>query len=119
MLGHPSVRDLKYLVSSNLTDFPVAIPDVINAHKIFGLILGVARGKTVRQKPEHVTTDYVTFPRYFLALHRFVSLVSDVMFVNKIPFLITISRGIKFFIVEYLSSSTAKELSKRLKSVMK
>ena len=88
LIGHPSERDLKYLASINLTDCPVTIPDVHNAHKIFGPILGRTRGKTVRQKPEHVTTDYVAITRYFLAFHRFVSLVADVMFVKNIPLLI-------------------------------
>ena len=66
-----------------------------------------------------MNTDYVAIPRDFLALHRFVSLVADVMFVNNIPFLITIYRGIKFVTVEYLRSLTDKELSKKLRRVMK
>ena len=41
------------------------------------------------------------------------------MFVNNIPFLITISHRIKFVTVEYLSSCTAKEISKNLKRLMK
>ena len=119
LIGHPSERDIKYLVSINLTDCPVTIKDVNNAHKIFGPILGGARGKTVRQKPEHVTTDYVSVPREFLSLHRFASLVADVTFVNNIHFLITMSHGIKFVTFEYTSYLTAKELSKKLKRVMK
>ena len=119
LIGYPSEIDFKYLVSSNLTDCPVTIPDVNNAHTSFGLILGGTRGNTVRHKTDHVTTYYIAITRDCLALHRFVSLVTDVMFFNNIPFLITISRGIKFVIVEYLSSRTAKELSKNLKRVMK
>ena len=119
LIGHPYERDLKYLVSINLTDFPVTIPDLNNAQKIFGPILGGTSVKTVRHKPEHVTTDYVAIPRGFLAFHRFVSLLADVMFVNNLTFLITLSRGIKFLTVEYISSSTSKELSKNLKIVVK
>ena len=104
---------------SKLTDNHVTILDMNNDHKSFGPILGGTRGKTVSQKPDHLTTDYVAIPRDFLALHRFVSLVEDVMFFNNIPFLITTSRGIKFVTVEYLSSHTAKELSKNLKRVIK
>ena len=47
LIGHTYEIDLKYLVSSNLTDFTVAIPDGNNAHKIFGPILGGTRGDTV------------------------------------------------------------------------
>ena len=110
--------DNNYLVISNLTDNHVTILDMKNDHKSFGPILGGTRGKTVIQKPEHVTTDYVAFPRFFLALHMFASLVADVLFVNSIPFLITMSRDIKYVTFEYLSFHTAKELSKELQIVM-
>ena len=119
LIVHPSERDLKYLVSRNLTDCPVTILDVNNNHKIFGPILGVTRGKAVRQNPEHVTTNYVAIPRDFLTLQRFVSLVAHVMFVHNKTFLTTMFRGIKFVTVEYISARTAKELSKKLNRVMK
>ena len=119
LIGHPSERDLKYLLSSNLTECPVAILYVNNTQTIFGPILCGTRGEIVRQKPEHLTTDYVAISRGGLALHRFVSLVADVVFVNNIHFLITMSSSIKCVTVGYLSSCTAKELSKKLKRVMK
>ena len=107
------------MLSRNITNCPVTIPDVNNANKIFGPILGGTRGKTVRQNTEHVATDYVAIPRDFWEWYRFVSLVADVMFVNNITFLITMSRGIKLVTVEYLSFRTPKELSKNLKIVTK
>ena len=85
---------------SKLTDNHVTILDMNNDHKSFGPILGGTRGKTVIQKPEHVTTDYVAIPRIFLALHMFAFLVADVLFVNSIPLLITMSHGIKCVTVE-------------------
>ena len=39
LIGHPSERDLKYLVISNLGKCPVTTPDVDSAHKSFGPIL--------------------------------------------------------------------------------
>ena len=65
LIGHPSERDLKYLVSINLNDFPVTTPDVNNAKKSFGPILGGTRVKTVRQNLEDVTIDYVAITRDF------------------------------------------------------
>ena len=99
LIVYPYERDIKYLVSSNLTDFPVTIPDINNARKIYGPILCGTKGKTVSQKVDHVMTDYVAIPRDFLALHRFVYLVSDVMFFINITFLITMPCGIKFVTV--------------------
>ena len=54
------------------------------------------RGKTVRQNPDRVVTDHVAIPREFLKLHKFVTIVADVMFVNGTPLLITMSRIIMF-----------------------
>ena len=53
-------------------------------------IAGV-RGKTVWRVPKHVITDYVAIPQDFIMLHIYVTLVADVMFVNSIPFLVTLS----------------------------
>ena len=52
-------------------------------------------------------------------MHKYATLVVDVLFVNNIPFLITISRGIKFVTVEHIPISMAKQLSKNLKIIMK
>ena len=40
------------------------------------------------------------------------------MFVNNVPVLITMYRGIKFVTVEHIPSRTAKQLSKKLKIIM-
>ena len=58
---------------------------------MFGPDLGAVRGKTVRTAPEHVVIEYVAIPRDFLALHWRVTLMADVMFVNNVPFLVTLS----------------------------
>jgi len=118
LLGSPSDRDLKYLVSTQLNDCPITVHDVTRANSIYGPDLKALRGKTVRNAPEHVQPDYVEIPKDFLLLHRSVTLVADVMFVNNVPFLITMSRGIKFITVEHVKSRTAKQLSRSLVRIM-
>ena len=66
-----------------------------------------------------MTTVYVAIPRDFLALHKYVNLVADVMFVNNTTFLTTMSPVIKFMTVEHIPSSKDKQLSKNLKITMK
>jgi hypothetical protein len=44
-------------------------------------------------------------------MHKYVTLVADVMFVNGLPFLVTSSRGISLVTIEYLPSRTAKRLA--------
>ena len=75
------------MVSINRNDCPVTIPDMNNAQKIFGPILGGTGGKTLRQKPYNLTKDCVAIPGFFLVLTSFVSLVTDVMFVKQHTFL--------------------------------
>ena len=72
----------------------------------------------MRQAPSRVRTEYIEVPRDFLLLVKNVTLVADVMFVNKVPFPITMSRKIKFITVEFLSSRRAKQLSYSIKRVL-
>ena len=67
---------------------PHAISDAL---AIFGQTMEGLRGKTTREKPQRVEADFVEIPRDFYVLHKFVTLVGDVMFVNNIPFLLTLS----------------------------
>ena len=51
-------------------------------------------------------------------MQKYVTLASVVMFVNNIPFLITMYRGIIFITVEHVPTRTAKQLSKSLKIII-
>ena len=46
---------------------------------------------TVRGPPIRVDDDYVEVPRDFYELHKFVTLTADVMFINGLPFLVTLA----------------------------
>ena len=86
--------------------------DVTNAHTMLGPNLAGTRGKTVLQKPDRVVMDFISVPNNFLKLHKFVTLVADMIFVNAAPLLVTMPHGIKFFTVEHIPTHTAKQLSK-------
>ena len=62
------------------------VKDVTNARAIFGPYLPGLGGKITRQKPERVDPEYIGIPRDFYELHKFVTLTTDVMFVNGIAF---------------------------------
>ena len=93
--------------------------DLDNARAIFGTYLAGIRGKIVRQKPNRVDTSEIMVPRHFYATHRIVTLTANVMFVNGVPFLVTLSRKIRLFTVEYLLSRTAVQLRNYLAKVIK
>jgi hypothetical protein len=52
-------------------------------------------------------------------MHKYVTLVADVMFINGLPFLVTSSRRISLVTIEYLPSRTAKRLALTLERVIK
>ena len=94
MIGSPSEKYFKELVSENynaLKSIPLTCTDIDNAHTIFGPGLSGVWGETVRQKPTRVETEETYVPRYFCGVHRFVTLTAGVIFVNGVPFLVTLS----------------------------
>ena len=122
MIGAPTEREYQGLVRLNLLkDCPITNSDIVHANKIFGPDLANIRGKTVRRKPERVQTEYVDIPRAILDVHRNVTLVADVMFVNKIPFLVSCSRNINLITIEHVPSPkrTASQLGYLLQRIIR
>ena len=102
MLGHPSWCVFKHMVHARLiANCPITPNDIYTAYAIFGKNLVGIKGKTVWRQPERVVTDYVQIPRDFFALHKFVTLTADVMFVNRLAFMITFGKGVELVAVEF------------------
>ena len=72
--------------SQNIDDYPLTIHDVNNTHAIFGPDISGLRGKTVRQKTDIAMKNYVAVLRDFLALHKYVTLMTDVCFIKNVAF---------------------------------
>ncbi len=120
MIANPTKRKFAGMVREKLlTNCPITIRDVENANQIFGPDLANLRGKTTRAKPDHVRVKYARIPKDFIQLHKYVTLVTDVMFVNGLPFLVTSSRGISLVTIKHLPSRTAKRLVHTLEQVFK
>jgi hypothetical protein len=118
IVGNPTDKEFKGMVRGNLiTNCPITVQGIDNANCIFGPNLANLRGKTIRTKPEHVHIEYVQIPWDFVELHKYVTLVVDVMFVNGLPFLVTSSQGISLVTIEYLKSRNAKQLIHTLERV--
>lgn len=103
MLGSPARADFESMVRGKLLeDCPITVANIHSARNIFGPDLVGLRGQTVQQWPERVITEVVPVPRDFVQLHKFVTMTTDIMFVNGVPFLMTRSQGIQLITVEFL-----------------
>jgi hypothetical protein len=118
-LGNPTDQDFLGMIRSGMiTKCPMSPTDVLNANRIFGPNIAGVRGQTVRSPPESVTTNNVQIPRVLLERHQRVTLAIDVMFINGVPFLVSISRGLNLVTAEYTPSCTAKQLAAGITRVM-
>ena len=72
----------------------------------------------MHKKQKHVKTSILLVPPDILKIHKEVALGVDIMFVNKVPFLITISRNIHFETVEELPNRKLQTVKAKLQSVI-
>ena len=112
---------LKQMVNVNgLKNAPVRPEHVTNATHIFGPNTTALEGKIVRRPSPRVHTDEgVHIPDGFHRLHRFVTLVADVFFVDGVAFLMTLSRRIRLTTVEHVPARGAQILSDSLKKTLR
>jgi hypothetical protein len=120
MIGYPSTRDFLKLVDNNLIpNCPIGRSDVLAAEAIFGPNVKALKGKTVRQGELHIKSDILPIPRDIMSLYREVTLCVGIMYLNKIPFLLTISRNIKFATIKLLANRQENTIGKCLLNVMR
>jgi hypothetical protein len=105
MIGRPSLVDYLKIIDNNmLPNCPVTRDDVLAAEDIFGKNLGSLKGKTVRRKSPVTPTQEELIPTGIKERYTNVTVGMDIMFVNKVAFLVTISHDIKFGTVEHINS---------------
>jgi hypothetical protein len=89
--------------------------DIRSAEHLFGPNTGSLKVKTVRKVSDQVRSgDLVPISATIMVHYRKVVLCVDVMKVNKMPFLVTISRAIKFGTVAWLKNAKADTILKQI-----
>jgi hypothetical protein len=120
MIGNPSEKDYKGMVSGNLiTNCPITTTNISNTRAMFGPDLASIRGKTVQRTLAPMVADYVAVPHSLVETNKVITMAADVFFVNGTAFLLTISQQIKFITAEHVPVRTAKSLAKHLDQVLK
>ena len=74
----------------------MTIQDILRAEDIFGSNIGSVKRKMTNTKQKHVQVDLQDIPQEIMEKHGEVTLAIDVMFINKIPFVMMTSRNIHF-----------------------
>ena len=116
--GCPSVTDLKNILKMNsIANCPITLDDVDITEKIYGPDVASLKGKTTRRKPAPVVNDQVQIPQELVDKHKDIVLCMDVIFVNQIPFLVTISKNLKYRTATLLSARTTESYHKALDDV--
>ena len=91
---------------------------ILIAEKIFGPDIGSLKGKTVRRGTDHVEVSATPVPSELMSQYRDVTIGADIMFVNKLPFFVTISRNIKFGTAVLITDQKHETLVKAVRDVL-
>ncbi len=119
MVGGPTEQTFTHMIRHNIiADCPITPNAITRAHDIYGPGLIGIRGKTTRRKPKAVRNTIVTIPRKIIERNRHVWLAADVMFVDGLAFIVTVSRDIKFITAQYLPTRTSTDLAGSLRKTI-
>jgi len=96
IIGRPATKDhIEYVEKGLIPNCPITKQDIIRAEDILGPNLGSLKGKTMRRTPGRVTINTLDdLPDGMLEEHGNVTLTVVIMYINKIPFIVTLSRAI-------------------------
>ena len=118
-MGRPSTTMFLELLKKNgIVNCPVTPADVEAAEYILGQDVGSLKGKTTRRSLPIVDSPVTAVPADVLKEYRKVTLCVDIMYVNKVAMLVSISRKIKFRTIEVIPSNKSTVLLKGLKSIL-
>jgi hypothetical protein len=120
MMGHPTDREFRNMVRTNMIqNCPITVEAVDHSNKLFGPDLAGVRGRTVREKQAHVHVKYEQIPRSIMERFQNVAIAVDVMFVEGVPFLVSVARGINLITSEFTPLRTAKKLATNIKNILR
>ena len=100
-----------------LRNFPVTMKNVDNAMYIYGPSVASLKGKTTRSRPQRTYLNILAVPPGILENYQNINIQADVMYINKMPFLVTISDKIGFTTLEHLPNCQNHNLHQGVRNV--
>ena len=97
-IGCPSLSAVE---NNTFRDLPITRRDVLNAEVIFEPSVVSLKDRTTYHKPAHVPSPAVDIPPELLQLHRIVTPVADIFTIDRVPFLLTKTRNVRFTTVQH------------------
>ena len=92
LLGFLSEQNFENMVHSNMiVNCPMTFDEVKNSKLIFGPDITLLKGKSDRRKTASAVTDYAEIPMKILESLKDMEVSTGIMFIKKIPFLVSIS----------------------------
>jgi hypothetical protein len=110
-LGRPSLKDFIQLIRTNgVKNCPISVEDINRAITIWGQDLGSVIGKTIRKTPKSISDD-------LLIRHQtdYTNLYVDILFINQLAFILTISKGYNLLVVKYIDDRKKDSVEKAIK----
>ena len=87
-----------------LANITIGCKDLVAANKIFGPDINTLKGKTVLHKTPVLQMEIASVPVAIMTLYCQYTAASGIIFVNRIPFHISISLHLKFGTVERIKN---------------
>ena len=119
-LDYPLVVNLKTIIKMNAIWYN---PDTKSNMKLmkclFGPDIPTIKGKTTRQCPHQLVSNVVSIPHELCDAQHDVCLYIDIMYVNGMPFLTTISKTIKYHTAMWVADHTSPTITSLVESILK
>ena len=121
-IGRPSTKDfLEIIEKGGIVNCPIDKSDILAAEDIFGSDIGSIKGKTTRRQMQNTAENNTlnNQPTNIADKYKNVTICIDLMFVNRIIFLISISQSIRFGTCELLVNQTHISIAKAIDNIIK
>jgi hypothetical protein len=89
---------------AHMDNCPITCADIHAAEHIFGPNLGALKGKSVTKASIPVSGKIESVPPSIMERYQKAVMATDIMFINELPFLVTITCGIHFGTIEFLEN---------------